>query len=428
MIPPVARIVRMVALSAVARGPGALFPAVLAMFFGASETTDAFLLGFNALWMAGIGIGLSLEATAVPHAAINLREGARAAARFAAQATRNALVLSGLSVVFGAAFLWVGLAIAGWRGPSTTVFGMYALLAPTGVAACVSGVYSGCLAAGWKLESTIISNSFRGLGALAGAIVGGSMLQIWPVALGLFVGETARAWWLRQRWTRLLGERATQADTGEGGEGTFRRDMLYQAGTNVILCVPPLVDRILAGPIGVAAISRVDYAYRTAMLATILFEGGIAPWLLAQWANLRSRGELASTWREVYRPIAAAAGAAVCLGLGVFVAAPLIVQILLEHGRFRASDAVVVTELLRWYGLGLILNMTALCFERLLLARSSNRAYFLACMPRVAVRISVVMALLPSLGLLALPAAFVAAEAIYLGLLVFVTSSRGAAR
>ncbi len=414
----------MVLLSVFARGPGALFPVVLAMFFGASGTTDAFFLAYNTLWMVGIGIGVSLEITSVPHAAISLRSGPQQAAAFARGATTNALVLAGVAILLGIAILISGLSISGLHGTSSSsVFAMYLLLAPTGIACCIAGVYSGCLGAGWKLESVIISNSFRGIGALAGALVGGAILQMWPVAVGLCAGETARAIWLRRRWRSLLAEQLPVAagDTPRTDLRRYRRDAIYQAGTNVILWIPPILDRIVAGGIAVAAISDVDYAYRTAMLAAILFDGGIAPWLLARWSNLRASETLASTWANVYRPICLAACAAVALGLGVFVTAPLIVQILLEHGKFKSSDARVVVDLLRWYGIGLIMNMTALCFERLLLARSSNRAYFLSCVPRVIVRIAVLFALLPSQGLLALPAAYVAAETFYLGLLVFVT-------
>jgi putative peptidoglycan lipid II flippase len=417
----------MVALSLVSRGSAAIFPAVLAAFFGASQTTDAFFLAYNMLWMVGMGIGVSLEVTSVPHAALNLRSGPAAAARFVTNATRNALLISGVAIVAGVGVLAVGMAVSGVHDNTAAVYSMYFLLAPTGVACCVAGVYAGCLAADWKLESVIISNSFRGIGALVGAVVGGEILAIWPVAVGLLVGESMRVVWLRVRWRRLLAKRTTADELPAPPHGHFRRDAIFQSSTSVLLWLPTLVDRMLAGGIAMAAISDVDYAYRTAMLAAVLFEGGIAPWLLAQWSNLRAKGELTATWTNVYRPIAFAACAAVALGLGVFVCAPLIVKILLEHGKFAGADALVVIGLLRWYGVGLIVNMIGLCFERLLLARSSNRTYFLACVPRVVVRIGTLLLLVNSWGLLALPASYIAAETFYACFLAFLSWRRGAA-
>src|SRR5437870_4392714 len=75
-------------------------------------------------------------------------------------------------------------------------------LAPGVVCACVSGIYSGALVAAWKLEASVVSNAFRGTGALAGALVGVALRELWPVAAGLTLGEACRLAYLGRVWRR----------------------------------------------------------------------------------------------------------------------------------------------------------------------------------------------------------------------------------
>jgi peptidoglycan biosynthesis protein MviN/MurJ (putative lipid II flippase) len=153
-------------------------------------------------------------------------------------------------------------------------------------------------------------------------------------------------------------------------------------------------------------------------VATVIFDGGVAPWLLARWASQRIQAGLDVTWTSVYRPLAWAAGLAASVAFVLAAGAPIVVGVVLNHGSFSASDAAVVTSLLRWYAVGYWLNMNALCVERLLLARAQNRLFAGLAAIRAGTRLGTVVVALSALGIFALPLGYLVSEGVYLTLLL----------
>jgi len=188
------------------------------------------------------------------------------------------------------------------------------------------------------------------------------------------------------------------------------------------------IERFLVGTVAAAAISRVEYANRLIMVAAVVFDSAVAPWLLARWSNARERADLRSDWSTVYQPIMLAVLAACGVAGMIALAAPLIVAVILYHGAFTAADASVVTQLLRWYAVGYLFNMGALCVERLLLARTQNRLFAVLSGVRAMVRVGVILLLLSRVGVVALPIGYLVAEALYFGALMAVSGRETAFR
>ena len=420
------RIVRLAALAAIVKSPGFLIPIVIAAFFGAGHVTDAYFLAYGGVLLVGGTVGQPLEAAIVPFAAHALALGRRAAGGLMEAVFRQGLSVGLVSAVVGGGLLGIGLVLTHPEGVSgPRVFGFYALLAPAAVAWCVSGLYTGSLVSGWHLEVGAVGYGFRGLGALLGAVVGGLLRQLWPVAIGVSVGEWSRVWWLRTRWHKEL-RNVPEGQVGEPARG-FASAAAHQMGAQGVLALAQFLERFLVGTVAVAAISRVEYASRLIAVAAVLFDGGVGPWLLARWANVRVRNRLRSDWSTVYQPLSLAALAALGISAGLVAAAPILVGAILHHGAFTSDDAAVVTSVLRWYGVGYFFNMTALCVERLLIARAQNRIFLGLSAVRALVRISAILLLLPHLGVLALPAGYAAAEVTYLVSLVVASRREGAA-
>lgn len=417
------RIARLAALSALAKGPGFLIPVVLAAFFGAGPSTDAYFLAYGGVLLVGGTVGQPLEAAIVPFAAHALALGRSVSESFGTVMLRLGASIGIGAAVLGALLIGVGLRISHPAGVEPTrVFGFYALLAPAAAAWCIAGLYSGAAVSGWKLEASALANGFRGLGALIGAVGGAIIHQLWPVAVGISAGECVRALVLRRYWT------AMSAALPEGESGAPEKGVLHAASHQMLaqglLSGAQFVERFIVGGVAVAAISHVEYANRLIAVATVIFDGGVAPWLLARWATQRVRSTLDVNWRNVYRPLAWSTGLAGIVAATLAGGAPIVVGLVLRHGSFSVADASVVTSLLRWYAVGYWFNMNALCVERLLLARAQNRLFAGLAAVRATIRIATVLAALPSLGIFALPLAYAFSEAVYLLLLLSMGTRR----
>jgi putative peptidoglycan lipid II flippase len=405
----VIRIARVTGVSALARAPGFLVPVLMAAFFGAGPDTDAYFLAYSTLVL--VSLGNQIEITVVPFAAQALRSGPERLRAGIAGYAAEAVWWGFGAVAAGALLLFGGIAFTrdGAVSIPRTLL-MFTLLAPTAIASCVGGVYSGTLVAGFRLERTAASNAFRGLGGLAGVMAAAAVHRLWPIPIGLAAGEFARMLWLR------AGARSLAAAAVDGAavpvEKTFRRAAAYQASVQMLFATPTL-ERLFVSGIP-SAISHVEYAVRVITIATIAFDGGLAPWLLARWTNQHSDGQLVTDWRGVYRPLAVGAALATLGGVLLAALAPLCVRVLFQRGAFHASDAAVVSSLLRWYAPGFAVYMTGFCLERLILARGENALFLRMNVLRTGVRLAVVLVGLPRAGMYALPIALLAAETAYL--------------
>jgi len=416
----VLRIVRLAALTAFAKAPGFLIPIIIAAFFGAGHLTDAYFLAYGGVLLVGGTVGQPLEAAIVPFAAHALALGRGAANKFIEMLFRRGLLVGIVSALLGAVLIGAGLHVSPPEGISSgVVFTFYLLLAPAAVAWCVAGLYTGSLVSGWHLEVGAMGYGFRGVGALAGALTGAAVHELWPVAIGVSAGEWARVWWLRSRWRRALG------DIKEGSSGApergFASAAAHQMAAQGMMAGAQFLERFLVGTVAVAAISHIEYATRLIMVAAVVFDGGIAPWLLVRWSNARVRTALPSNWISVYQPIALGALAALLISCALIGTAPLIVSGLLQHGAFTAEDGVAVAQLLRWYAVWYFVNMCTLCVDRLLLARAQNRLLAGLAAVRASVRIGAILVLLSRLGMFALPAGAIVADVVYLAALLVVS-------
>jgi putative peptidoglycan lipid II flippase len=417
------RIARLAAIAGLAKGPGFLIPLLLAAFFGAGHLTDAYFLAYGGVLLVGGTVGQPLEAAIVPFAAHALTLGHRAADRFTLFLFRRGLLVGLVAALVGGALLVVGVSVLQPKQVAVVqVFEIYLLLAPAAVAWCVAGLYTGSLVSAWRLEVGAVGYGFRGVGALIGALTGGFVHQLWPVALGLSIGEWGRVWWLRMHWRQVL----SSVSEGIGGtpERGFTSAAAHQMVAQGVLSGAQFLERFLVGTVAVAAISRVEYANRLITVAAVLFDGAIGPWLLARWSNLQVRNGLESDWRKVYRLISIAGLVALVVAGILVVAAPLIVVALFHHGAFTSNDAVIVTQIFRLYAIGYLFNMSSLCVDRLLLARAQNRLFAGLAGIRGGVRLGVILGLLGTAGVFALPLGYIASEAVYL-VVVLLASRRG---
>jgi putative peptidoglycan lipid II flippase len=403
---------RLAAVSAVGRSPAFLIPIIIAALFGAGHETDGYFLAYSAVLFLGGTIAQGLEQAIVPFAASQLHNhpglGAR---RYFDGAARGGAYIAAACWLVGTP---VFLAAAG-ESMRSTVLRYAGFFTPLVLAWCAAAVFGGALVSQWRIGTATGSLMWRGIGALLGLAFVPLGRGLWSVALGLGVGEVARVFWLRSRLFAL---------TPSAGVAEFQSlrplaaAAVAQSLASAAIAAAPLVERFLASSLGVGGISHLEYAMRLLVIPSVLFDGALAPLLLARWSAAVTHSTGVSSRWDVLRPVwrgVLLAGA--CAALLSLFAKPF-VHTLLGHGRFDVADEVAVASLLHVLALGFVATMGALLLERYYLATVRNRTLAALSVVRAAVRLTIVVLLLRSYGLLAFAIGYTIADWGYLLALV----------
>lgn len=398
------RAVYLAAISAVARVPGFLIPLLIAAVFGAGPETDAYFLAYGAVFLTGGTLAQGIES-----AIVHFSASARNASGFEDGAARK--------IWWIALLVWVLVvpivAIAAPSHLERPVIHFALLLTPLAVLWPVCAAYSGGLIARWRIGQASGSMLWRGAGALAGvagALLGGGLIAI---AIGLGVGELGRLLWLRSTLARVITSEAHGSSVIPGfGAAASAQVLAGATGASA-----PFVERILATTLGTGGVSMLEYAARLLVVPAVLFEGGFAPLLLARWSNDMAQGKVPDR-REVARAVGKGILLAVAIAAAIALLAGPGVRLLLGHGRLSEGDVTAIANLLRLLSIGFVATMGALLLERLYLAHAKNRRLAILAILRVAVRLAVVIMVLPRMGLSGFAAGYAVAEWAYLVALV----------
>ncbi len=123
----------------------------------------------------------------------------------------------------------------------------------------------------------------------------------------------------------------------------------------------PLMDRFLASDMQVGSISHLNYAFRIAVLGSVLITTGISTVIFPKMAEDVSRNDLpalSNTMSFGLRIMWAVVAPAIAIGIAVSLPA---VIILLCRGEFGMQDAIAVSDLLKIY----LLALAAMCLGNL---------------------------------------------------------------
>ena len=397
------RSIWLVLVSAAGRAPGFLIPVLIASFFGAGSDTDAYFLAYGTVLLVGGTLAQGIELSIVPFAARELRQSTASAKAFLTKTAVN------LSLV--AALLWLVVApivIASANSAVRSHVLVYAAwLTPFVLLMSAASVHGGALVAEHDIAASTGSVAWRGAGGLLGLLAGGATHHLWIVGLGLGAGELARVVWLRRR---VLGKARELTAPETEPTAHFPRAALGIVTAGFLLGAVPVIEKLIALRLGPGAASDLEYASRLIVVPAVVFDGSLAPQLLAGWSErlvvhgrVPSRGDV---WRAVLPGLGIAAAGAVLIVL----LAPLLVTVVLHHGRFAAQDAVLVSRLLRLLAIGFIGSMGSLLACQAYFATSRSTLFAALTFCRGALRVSVGLALLSSVGLMAFGYGFAVAE------------------
>jgi len=399
------RTVSLTLVSVVARAPAFLIPVLIAAVFGAGHETDAYFLAYSAVLFLGGTLAQGIEQAVVPFAAQVIHRAA---------APRHYLDRAAVRFVLVSAICWslgipVFLSVAN-SALRSAILGYVGTFTPLALLWCGAAVFTGALVSQWKIAAATGSMLWRGIGALVGIVavpLGGGL---WGVALGLGLGEVGRLWWTRRRLYAGLSESSELLPPPLAPLG---RAAAAQVGASAAIGAAPVIERLLAVSLGVGAVSHLEYALRLLVVPSVVFEGGIIPLVLARWTQQIAAQNVPPARRDVLRVVAKGAGLALVIAVLLGVCAPVIVRILLVHGRFTHQDETAVSSLLRMLALAFVANMGAQLLERHYIASTRNWTLALLQLARAALRVGTMWRLLPVVGLTAFAIGFTVADWTY---------------
>jgi peptidoglycan biosynthesis protein MviN/MurJ (putative lipid II flippase) len=223
--------------------------------------------------------------------------------------------------------------------------------------------------------------------------------------------------WLRYRLFAHPAPLATEASFTS--TGSFGRALLPIVVSGAAVSAVPVVEKLLALPLGPGSASHLEYATRVLVIPAVLFDGAIAPHFLSAWSQLRARDGRPPTRHEVAAALRTAFAVAALVAVAIAGLAPEIVRLLLHHGKFTGEDAAAVVGLLRLMSLAFVGNMCALVVERAYFAAERNTLLATVAISRAVIRLLAIVLLLGGvgLGIRAFPIAYATAEWAYLLLL-----------
>jgi len=383
----------------------------MAAFFGAGPSTDAYFVAYSAALLIGGTLGQAIEVAIVPFVA-------RETVRDGGSPRQFLKIVSGHAALIGGA-LWcvitvpVALVRASTHGSAVLPYAIcFTLLVTLWGAA---SVYSGALISQWKIGRATASNLWRGAGALLGMAAALAGADLWTVAVGLGLGELCRFLYVRHH---ALKQIPPGLGKDPGPVRACERAVAAQAVGGAAGGAAPLVERLLAVSLGAGGVSHLEYAARLLAVPAVLFDGAIAPLLLARWSQEIAAHGHEPPRAEVLRIVAKGLALALACALALVAAAPLVVHLLLAHGRFTSTSEVAVASLLQLLSVGFVATMGALMLERFYLASTRNRTLAVLSFCRAAIRVLSVWLLLPSSGLTAFAIGYALADWSYLVILV----------
>jgi putative peptidoglycan lipid II flippase len=413
------RALGLAAVSALARVPGFLIPVLLAAAFGAGYQTDAYFVAYGAALLVGGTLAQSVEVAIVPFAAREILAHGLGSQRFFDR--------TGLRVTLVAALLWLVVLPIVEFGTRPHLRGSVLLYAacftPLVLFWSRSAVYAGGHVSQSRIATATGSAIWRGLGGLVALALMPMGAGLWAVGLGIGLGEFWRARWLRHRLLRLSdatlphAPQSPQSPQSAALVGSLASGVAGVTVGAVMGAAAPVLEKIVAVSYGVGVASHLEYAYRLLTVPAVLFDGALAPMLLARWSQQVVTQGRSPTRAEILRPVLK--GMAVAAGFALLIAplSPTIVRVLLLHGRFTVADAAAVSVLLRGLSVGFVGTMGALLLERFFLSTGRGGVIAITSSLRSGVRVIVVLTLLPSLGILAFVVGYAVAEWTYVSTL-----------
>lgn len=263
---------------------GALLPFLLARWFEVGRQTDVYFLVVGAVQLVAYMLALVVESAVLPFAAKAVEQDVRSLRSFSARMSRYVLgaglpvsLLALAAVAFGV------VPAAGLVGAERDDAYTYMLVvAALPVLAALSGVFSAANFTLNRFAFTTSTQVLRAGGGVLGAVLLGEQLGLLAVALGLVLGEAARALTLAVVLPR-------RGDHDGGQPVDVGLQMLRLASptllASLVIAVNPIVDKAVAARLDAGAATLIELGEKLFYIPMVLLVAAVSKVSATVWAR-----------------------------------------------------------------------------------------------------------------------------------------------
>lgn len=142
------------------------------------------------------------------------------------------------------------------------------------------------------------------------------------------------------------------------------RDLAPILGGEVLVALNLVIDKAFAASLESGSVATLEYADRARVIPQTLLESTLLMVAFATWARLFAQGEVVAARASVRRSLSWVVALASPVLAGMFIGRQVLVQLLFERGAFGPSDTLHTSTLLAWYLPGVLPNLLGILAVR----------------------------------------------------------------
>ena len=373
-------------LNFISRGIGFLVPILIAALFGTTDKADAYYLAIIIPTFSIQVIVVALSSAFVPVLVKQSLQSLEIAGEIVGYVIL--LLISGailMIVVLGFAVPHVlPFMVRGMSAESLDLtIRLTLLLLPMILVSGLIGGISAVLNAQKRFIGPVVAPGIRAVAMIVISLLAYRSLGIYAVALGLLAGETISLLLL----IYLFLQTNIKPKFGFKMPSTVRHALKLSVSMivgMVAIRFNPIIDRVMAAPLGEGSISALDYAEKVILIPTTMLGAGFFVVILTQWSEMVAGGQLSSLRTQVEKVLTLVIFIILPLSVYFYIMRKPVVELLFERGQFTEQATQVTSEVLGIFALGLLPNILILILTRVYLALQDTRTPMLIGFANVA--------------------------------------------
>jgi putative peptidoglycan lipid II flippase len=416
-----------VVLSLVVKAGTAVRELLIAWYFGTSDPLDAYLIAYAVPYFFITLLGAALAPVLVPaYVALRVRNQKRAAETLVGDVilvSTVALVLVAVVLALGAP-LYLQLIAKSFSAEKLGLAeGLAAVLAPTVLTSVLVSLAGGILNAHNRFVAPALSPLISTGVVVAALFIFSGRSGVFALAFGLLAGTAIELAVLAALIRREVAPRFS---------GTLANPHLVDLGARfvptligaVLMASTLLVDQAMSSALPAGSIAALNYANRLVTLPLGLTAAALGTVVLPHFSELVSSERWSELSGTIGRYLWKAAVVTIPLGLGLFLLASPLTELLLHRGAFSGADVATVAGCLAALALQIPFYTGVILLMRLALALKLNAAIALISCANLVLDVGLNAWLASFMGVMGIALSTSIVYACSFGLLLAVTQRR----
>ena len=272
------------------------------------------------------------------------------------------------------------------------------IMLPLLLLSALVSLMSAVLNARKKFTGPVLAPGIRGVVLVGLTWVTYRRWGIYAIAVGTLVGELA-ALLVLTGLVYAAGARFKLAWRMPAAVQKTMRLALPMVVGMVVLRLNPIVDRLMAAPLGAGSVSTLTYAGRVIMIPMALLGAGYFVVLLSHWSEIAARGNLGELRRQLERAVSVVLFVILPISLYLFILRFPVVRLLFGRGAFTEEAVAATADLLGILALGLVPYMLVITLNRVYLAMQETKIPMLLGLVNASANLILNILLISLLGL-----------------------------